>query len=61
MLEIFPFLDNMFLIDSEAESFLDHVIRNHKSKEQFTQECKHLTSEARNTIIQIGTWLLFFD
>jgi len=39
----------MFLVDSEAESFLDHEIRNHKSsKEQITQDYKNLTSKARN-------------
>ncbi|OAO99985.1 hypothetical protein AXX17_AT4G04990 [Arabidopsis thaliana] len=49
LLENFPFLDNMFLVDSEAESFLDHEIRNHKSsKEQITQDYKNLTSKARN-------------
>ncbi|KAL1216382.1 Transcription factor [Cardamine amara subsp. amara] len=45
MLESFPFFDNMFLFDSEAESFLDHEIRNHKSKEQITQDCKNITSK----------------
>jgi hypothetical protein len=49
LLENFPFLDNMFLVDSEAESLLDHEIRNHKSsKEQITQDYKNLTSKARN-------------
>ncbi|VVB07848.1 unnamed protein product [Arabis nemorensis] len=37
LLESFPFFDNMFLIDSEGESLLDHEIRNHNSKEQITQ------------------------
>ncbi|KAG7557702.1 Myc-type basic helix-loop-helix (bHLH) domain [Arabidopsis suecica] len=45
LLESFPFLDNMFLIDTEAESFLDHEIRNHNSKEQTTQDCKNFTSK----------------
>ncbi|EOA22947.1 hypothetical protein CARUB_v10003683mg [Capsella rubella] len=40
LLESFPLFDNMFLIDSEAESFLDNEIRIHKYKEQNTQDSK---------------------
>ncbi|XP_018465586.2 transcription factor bHLH114 [Raphanus sativus] len=39
LLESFPFLDNMFLINSEAH---DHI-KDHKSKEQITQDCMNLT------------------
>ncbi|KAG2330709.1 hypothetical protein Bca52824_001889 [Brassica carinata] len=42
--ESFPFLDNMFLIDSEAHD----NIKDHKSKEQITHDCMNLTSKARN-------------
>ncbi|ESQ38077.1 hypothetical protein EUTSA_v10029319mg [Eutrema salsugineum] len=45
LLESLPFLDNTFLIDSEAESFLDHEIRNYKSKEQITQDSKNLITK----------------
>ncbi|KFK32220.1 hypothetical protein AALP_AA6G213400 [Arabis alpina] len=44
-LESLPFFDNMFLIDSEADSFLDQEIRNHNSKEQITQACNNPTSK----------------
>ncbi|CAN8308509.1 unnamed protein product [Cochlearia groenlandica] len=44
-LESFTMLDNMFLIDSEANTFLDNEIINYKSKEQTTQENKNVTSK----------------
>ncbi|CAH8385831.1 unnamed protein product [Eruca vesicaria subsp. sativa] len=37
LLESFPFLDNMFLVDSEAH--------DHNSKERITQDCMNLTSK----------------
>uniref|UniRef100_A0A0D3ASM0 Uncharacterized protein n=1 Tax=Brassica oleracea var. oleracea TaxID=109376 RepID=A0A0D3ASM0_BRAOL len=45
LLERFPFLENMFLIDSEAESFLDYETK--EPKEIITQDCKNLTSKAQ--------------
>ncbi|KAJ0264951.1 Transcription factor bHLH114 [Hirschfeldia incana] len=39
--ESFPFLDNMFLVDSEAH---DHI-KDHKSKEQITHDRMNLTSK----------------
>ncbi|KAL0845622.1 hypothetical protein Bca101_018868 [Brassica carinata] len=53
LLESIPFLDNMFLIDSEAESFLDHEIRDHNSKEQITHNCKNLTSKRNENIEEL--------
>ncbi|KAL0846336.1 hypothetical protein Bca101_019582 [Brassica carinata] len=41
--ESFPFLDNIFLIDSEAHD----NIKDHKSKEQITHDCMNLTSKAQ--------------
>ncbi|KAH0858433.1 hypothetical protein HID58_086694, partial [Brassica napus] len=43
LLESFPFLDNIFLIDSEAHD----QIKDHKSLEQTTQDCMNLTSKAQ--------------
>ncbi|CAN8246219.1 unnamed protein product [Cochlearia groenlandica] len=45
-IENFSVFDDMFLIDSEAESFFDHDIRNNKSNEQVTQACNNVTSKA---------------
>ncbi|KAG5383771.1 hypothetical protein IGI04_035241, partial [Brassica rapa subsp. trilocularis] len=47
LLESFPFLDNILLIDSEAHD----QIKDHKSLEQTTQDCMNLTSKARNYIL----------
>ncbi|RID75611.1 hypothetical protein BRARA_B02646 [Brassica rapa] len=48
---IFPFLEKMFLIDSEAESFLDYETK--EPKEIITQDCKNLTSKRNGKIEEL--------